>query len=107
MWFAPPWPNEGQNGAPRLFLPPGSAESEDRMNCANHADASAVAYCRTCGKPLCSACSRDVRGVMYCEECLAAHVSGTALQRGAVPAAMEPPPGAPNPRLAALLGWIP
>jgi hypothetical protein len=44
------------------------------MNCANHADASAVAYCRTCGKPLCANCTRPVRGVIYCEDCLGAKV---------------------------------
>jgi hypothetical protein len=44
------------------------------MNCANHADASAVAFCRTCGKPLCANCTRDVRGVIYCEACLAARM---------------------------------
>ena len=46
------------------------------MNCANHADASAVAYCRTCGKPLCANCTRPVRGVIYCEECLGARMEG-------------------------------
>ncbi len=34
------------------------------MNCANHVEVPAVAYCRTCGKPMCSVCSRDVRGVI-------------------------------------------
>jgi len=46
------------------------------MNCANHADASAVAYCRTCGKPLCGNCTRPVRGVIYCEDCLGAKMEG-------------------------------
>ena len=44
------------------------------MNCANHVDVPAVAFCRTCGKPLCSSCARDVRGVIYCEECLASQL---------------------------------
>jgi TM2 domain-containing membrane protein YozV len=77
------------------------------MNCANHPDAPAVAYCRTCGKPLCSTCTRDVRGVVYCEECLAAHLSGTMPPPGAVPPVVEPPKGAPNPVLAMILGFIP
>ncbi|HZQ22401.1 MAG TPA: DUF5668 domain-containing protein [Terriglobales bacterium] len=47
------------------------------MNCANHTDMSAVAFCRTCGKPLCANCTRDVRGVIYCENCLAARLEGT------------------------------
>ena len=46
------------------------------MNCANHADASAVAYCRTCGKALCANCTRPVRGVIYCEDCLGAKMEG-------------------------------
>jgi TM2 domain-containing membrane protein YozV len=81
-------------------------EQENRMNCANHVDVSAVAYCRTCGKPLCSNCARDVHGVIYCEECLAAQLSGTMPPPGA---ATVPPPqtGVGSPGLAALLGFIP
>ena len=80
------------------------------MNCANHVEVPAVAYCRTCGKPLCGACTRDVRGVIYCEECLASQMSGT----------IPPPPGPGvvvpgtprrahdnSPGLAAILGFIP
>jgi hypothetical protein len=58
------------------------------MNCANHADASAVAFCRTCGKPLCANCTRDVRGVIYCENCLAARME---FAMPATPAAVVPP----------------
>ena len=47
------------------------------MNCATHNDTAAVAFCRTCGKPLCANCTRDVRGVVYCEPCLAARLEGT------------------------------
>jgi TM2 domain-containing membrane protein YozV len=79
------------------------------MNCANHPDAPAVAYCRTCGKPLCGTCSRDVRGVVYCEECLASHLAGTMppAAAGFVPPAGERPPGTPSPSLATILGFIP
>jgi len=48
------------------------------MNCATHPDLAAVAFCRSCGKPLCQNCTRDVRGVIYCESCLAARLDGTA-----------------------------
>jgi hypothetical protein len=48
------------------------------MNCANHSDTAAVAFCRTCGKPLCQNCTHDVRGVIYCESCLAARMEGTS-----------------------------
>jgi TM2 domain-containing membrane protein YozV len=47
------------------------------MNCANHSQNTAVAYCRTCGKPLCGSCTRSVMGVIYCENCLAERVAGT------------------------------
>src|SRR5204863_9944463 len=81
------------------------------MNCANHPQAPAVAYCRTCGKPLCSACTRQVMGAIYCENCLAERVTGTAS-----PPPFQPSPGyqgpvqpssaGTNPGLAGLLGPI-
>ncbi len=79
------------------------------MNCANHVDVPATAFCRTCGKPLCSTCVRDVRGVIYCEECLASHLSGAIPPPGstAVPPGAIPPTGMPSPKLAAILGFIP
>jgi Domain of unknown function (DUF5668)/B-box zinc finger len=55
------------------------------MNCATHNDLAAVAFCRTCGKPLCNQCTRDVRGVIYCESCLAARLEGTQPAPGFVP----------------------
>ena len=58
------------------------------MNCATHSDIAAVAFCRTCGKPLCNNCTRDVRGVIYCEACLAARMEGA----GSAPAAGFIPP---------------
>lgn len=57
------------------------------MNCATHNDTAAVAFCRTCGKPLCQGCTHDVRGVIYCEACLAARMEGSAS------ASVPPPPG--------------
>jgi TM2 domain-containing membrane protein YozV len=59
------------------------------MNCATHSDQAAVAFCRTCGKPLCNQCTRDVRGVIYCEACLAARMEGAA---SAAPASGFVPP---------------
>ncbi len=56
------------------------------MNCAHHADQPAVAYCRTCGKALCANCTRPVRGVVYCEDCLGAKMEGTRAA-GSAPAA--------------------
>jgi len=72
------------------------------MKCAQHPEVDSVGYCRQCGKGLCGDCRRDVKGVLYCEDCLAANV----LPAGA-PAAAALPPGAPNPGLALALGFIP
>jgi len=38
------------------------------MNCANHPDTAAAAYCRTCGKPLCVACKREAEGTIFCAD---------------------------------------
>jgi LiaF transmembrane domain/B-box zinc finger len=77
------------------------------MNCANHSDATAVAYCRTCGKPLCAKCTRDVRGVIYCENCLASRLGATPPPVGS---ASQTPPflsgTGPNPALAGILAGI-
>ncbi len=92
------------------------------MNCATHSDTAAVAFCRTCGKPLCNQCTRDVRGVIYCEACLAARMEGTAPAAGFMPVGQTmyppgPPPMAPgmpsvssgpNPAVAGILaGFFP
>ena len=92
------------------------------MNCATHNDVAAVAFCRSCGKPLCNNCTRDVRAVIYCEACLAARMEGTALAAGFVPPGQTvyPPVGAapappraqvssgPNPAVAGILaGFFP
>jgi Domain of unknown function (DUF5668)/B-box zinc finger len=87
------------------------------MNCANHADASAVAYCRTCGKALCANCTRPVRGVIYCEDCLGAKMETPppptptpyqqVMEQGL---GLKVPPGpasGPNPTVAGILGAIP
>ena len=82
------------------------------MNCANHPQNAVSAYCRTCGKPLCNQCTRQVMGVIYCENCVAERMSGS------VPAAQfQPAPGyqpvqpvtsGPNPALAGILaGFFP
>jgi hypothetical protein len=90
------------------------------MNCATHNEIPAAAFCRTCGKPLCGTCTRDVRGVIYCEPCLAARLDGTVAAAGFVPvppgypqpgnvaAAVRPTSGSgPNPAVAGILGAIP
>jgi len=92
------------------------------MKCAVHPDAEATGFCRNCGKPMCPACVRPVRDVLYCEDCLAmilghpaaasvpAGVPGVATEiPGAVPVGVVPPPAAPGPSpiLAFFLGFLP
>jgi hypothetical protein len=72
------------------------------MNCLNHPDVAAAAYCQNCGKPLCTACIRSIGGVVYCEQCLAARLSP---QPGAAEANLTGLHA--HPVLAGLLGFIP
>ncbi len=77
------------------------------MNCQNHPEVAATAYCRACGKPLCDQCRRDAYGTVYCTE------------HAPAPAGTQPPPSAPgavppgyartdvSPGLAMFLGFIP
>lgn len=82
------------------------------MTCAVHPNIPASAYCRTCGKALCESCKRDVKGVIFCQDCLAARLEG-AVPAGAAlpPGTVVPPPslpeGTPNPAVALVLGFIP
>jgi hypothetical protein len=56
------------------------------MNCFNHAEVQAAAFCIRCGHALCSECTRNVRGSIYCEPCLAEIVSGSSASApGAAP----------------------
>ena len=103
------------------------------MKCAVHTDVDATGYCRNCGKPMCSACARPVRDVLYCEDCLAAIMGHTAPAPATPPEAANfappaspyaapaapvypPPPGAPyqirpagssSPTIAFILGLFP
>ena len=84
------------------------------MNCANHPDIEKVAFCRTCGKPLCASCTRSVHGVIYCESCLAARLEGVQPTipppaAGFVAGSPTVMPGSgPNPALAGVLaGFFP
>jgi hypothetical protein len=91
------------------------------MNCANHSEREKTAFCQNCGKPLCQECTRIVGTAVFCEPCLAEKISGatpppvggTYVPDPSQPyaASAVPPPsfnsGAPNPGLAALLGFLP
>jgi hypothetical protein len=71
------------------------------MKCAVHTDVDATAYCRQCGKPLCPQCARDVRGALYCEDCLSQLVFASTGPRPALR------PGANRPGVAAVFGLVP
>jgi hypothetical protein len=76
------------------------------MKCAEHPAVDATGYCHQCGKPLCPDCTRDVRGALYCENCLASLVSAPQPPGAGTPAA-HAESGAPNPSVALALGFIP
>src|SRR5579862_8924348 len=82
------------------------------MNCQNHPEIPATAYCRSCGKPVCDQCRRDAYGTVYCAE----HVPAPSPQSAPAPPPPPPPAAAtavsyaPNdvsPGLAMALGFIP
>ena len=76
------------------------------MNCAQHPEVAATAYCRTCGKALCDACKREVQGTIFCEPCLAARIqpgAGSSYSAGAEYAPPRAPENA-SPGLALFLG---
>jgi TM2 domain-containing membrane protein YozV len=84
------------------------------MNCAQHTDTAAVAYCRSCGKALCEICKRDVQGTIFCESCLAERINagasggyGTAAGGYGAGAAAPRGPEDASPGLALFLGFIP
>src|SRR5262245_21817590 len=78
------------------------------MNCVNHPETENAAFCIRCGHALCSGCIRNVRGSVYCENCLEAFVDGRTSD-----AKTSPPPksvamvGGDSPGAAFALGLIP
>jgi hypothetical protein len=81
------------------------------MNCTVHSDVAATSYCRTCGKAMCEKCSHSVRGVVYCEDCIATRLHDTmpaAPAGGFVPGAQVVVSSGPSPGLAGVLaGFFP
>ena len=89
------------------------------MNCFNHSETPAVAYCRACGKALCGDCKRTAQGTIFCDEHAPAAAEGAArppvvdhIAQKTAAAAAPPLPGSVatndvSPGLACLLGFIP
>lgn len=68
------------------------------MNCHNHPESPAGAYCRTCGMPVCDLCRRDAFGTVYCPE--HAPVTASTAQAPPPPPRPEAPFSAPPPEYA-------
>ena len=68
------------------------------MKCANHPELDSVAFCGQCGRPVCSECRRDVRGMVYCEPCIASRLQTPGIPRSGA---------GPIPGVALGLGFIP
>lgn len=90
------------------------------MNCANHPEVPASAFCRECGKPMCQECQRPALGSIYCADHLpvaSAPPPPPPPRPYAPPVASPynappPPPAQPedlgaHPALALILGFIP
>ena len=88
------------------------------MNCTNHPEVAAAAFCRACGKALCPACQRTSQGTVFCAEHAPveapANPSGPAANASpyTVPQTAPPPPAWQphanvSPGLAFILGLIP
>jgi hypothetical protein len=94
------------------------------MNCAQHPETPATAFCRECGKPMCPDCQRPALGSVYCDVHLPAAAAPPAPYTPSpyIPPPYTTPPGsspytapvtpaAPDysvhPVLALLLGLIP
>ncbi len=73
------------------------------MNCINHPEVEAAAFCRTCGKALCAECRRDSHGTVFCGE----HAPSQPATPVAAPAAATgfEPHRDPSPGLALFLGF--
>lgn len=80
------------------------------MNCSNHPEAPAVAFCRECGKGLCSACQFPAGGTIYCQDHVPAPQASAPSASSTAAAAAPPAPAFSSdasPGLAFLLGLIP
>lgn len=71
------------------------------MKCTKHPEIDSVVFCGHCGRALCAECKHEVRGMIYCEDCLAARL-GTP---GFSP--IMGPGAGPSSGVALALGFIP
>ena len=80
------------------------------MNCFQHPEAQAVAFCRSCGKAVCEECKRLAQGTVFCPEHAPVAEAASAPPEPAAAAPRRATSGydpSASPGLAALLGFIP
>ncbi|MBV9034538.1 MAG: B-box zinc finger protein [Acidobacteriaceae bacterium] len=88
------------------------------MNCYQHSEAPATAYCRSCGRPLCERCQRPAEGTVFCPEHAPVAAGGSAPPSGGAfdssnpyvagtTASLNSTGLRTSPALAFILGWIP
>ena len=71
------------------------------MKCVKHPETDSVVFCGHCGRALCTECRHEVRGMIYCEDCLAARIGTPGISPILGPGA------GPSPGVALALGFIP
>lgn len=78
------------------------------MNCYRHPDASAVAYCRSCGRAVCAECQRTTNETVFCpEHAPLGNYSTPRADSSPNPYVQPVKPIETSPGLAFLLGLIP
>ena len=70
------------------------------MKCFYHSDRDATKFCNNCGKPLCDECVKEIKGVVYCEDCLSLAIYSHKRLK-------EIENRSPNPGISLLLAFIP
>jgi hypothetical protein len=71
------------------------------MKCVRHPETDSTAFCGHCGRALCGECKHEVRGMVYCEDCLASRLTTPGMSP------IMGPSGGPSPGLALALGFVP
>ncbi len=83
------------------------------MNCYFHPETPAVAFCRSCGRSLCSVCQRPAEGTVFCQDHVPVSAYGSQSRPDpANPYSQSTPGPSPvpvrtSPGLAFVLGFIP
>ncbi len=70
------------------------------MNCTYHPAVESQGFCSACSRPLCPACSHQIKGRVFCQDCLVSGAEWAAAAKGC-----QVPAG--SPRRAALCALIP